>query len=71
MKAKELRELSSQDLIAKERSFKKELFDLRNLNRVGRVEKPSRFRELRRDIARILTILKEREINERSTSANK
>ncbi|MCA9404154.1 MAG: 50S ribosomal protein L29 [Candidatus Omnitrophica bacterium] len=71
MKAKELRELSSQDLTAKERAFKKELFDLRNLNRVGRVEKPSRFRELRRDIARILTILKEREINERSASANK
>ena len=70
MKAKELRELSSQDLVAKERTFKKELFELSNQNRVGRVEKPSRFRELRRDIARILTILKEREINERNTNAN-
>lgn len=70
MKAKELRELSSQDLVAKERAFKKELFDLRNLNRVGKVEKPSRFRELRRDIARILTILKEREIDERSPNTN-
>lgn len=71
MKAKELRELSSQDLTEKEKTFKKELFELSNLNRVGKVEKPSRFRQLRRDIARILTILKEREGNERKASANR
>lgn len=70
MKAKDLRELSSKDLIEKERSFKKELFELHNLNRVGKVEKPSRFRELRHDIARILTILKERDINERNASSS-
>ncbi|MBZ0167653.1 MAG: 50S ribosomal protein L29 [Candidatus Omnitrophica bacterium] len=71
MKPKDLRELSSQDLTAKEKTFKKELFELSNLNRVGKVEKPSRFRQLRRDIARILTILKEREGNERKASANR
>lgn len=71
MKPKELRELSSQDLTEKEKTFKRELFELSNLNRVGKVEKPSRFRQLRRDIARILTILKEREGNERNASANR
>ena len=66
MKAKELRELGSQELMEKEKTFKKELFDLVYQRKMGRVEKPSRFRILKRDIARILTILKERELkNER------
>lgn len=71
MKLKELRELSSADLIAKEKSFKKDLFDLNYQRKLGQVEKPSDFRVLKRNIARILTILKERDINERDQSAGK
>lgn len=71
MKLKELRELSSQDLLEKEKSFKKELFELNYQRKIGQVEKPSNFRALKRNIARILTILKEREINERKSSADK
>ena len=60
MKPKELRALSTEDLLQKEKAFKKELFDLKCLKESGGVEKPSRFKTLRRDIARIFTIVKER-----------
>lgn len=65
MKAGQLRELSSEELIQKEKSFKKELFDLNFQRTMGNVEKPGRFRILRRDIARVYTILRERELEEK------
>jgi len=61
MKVKDIRELNNDDLKEKIRYLKKELFDLNNKRVVGVVEKPSRFRQIKRDVARILTILKERE----------
>ena len=61
MKTQDLRNLSSQELIDKEKVFKKELFALNFQRKMGQVEKPARFRILKKDIARILTILKERE----------
>lgn len=64
MKTKELRELSSEDLILKEKSLKKELFDLRYQRKIGHVEKPSQFKLVKKDIARILTILNERAKND-------
>ena len=61
MKIQEIRQLSTDDLIQKEKSLKKELFDLRYQRKLGRVEKPANFKSIKRDIARILTILNERE----------
>ncbi len=61
MKVKELREMTNQDLAQKEQALKKELFDLRYQKKIGSVEKPARFKALKKDIARILTILNERE----------
>lgn len=63
IKIKDLRQLTSEELIQKEKNFKKELFELNGQRQVGAVEKPSRFKMIRRDIARINTILKERESN--------
>ena len=60
MKIKELRELTLEDLKAKEKSLKKELFELKYHRKIGRVEKPSRFKLIRHDIAKILTITNER-----------
>ena len=57
MKIKELRELGPEELTQKAKDLKKELFDLNFQRRHGRVEKPGRFRTIRRDIARILTLL--------------
>lgn len=60
MKTKELRNLSAEELKQKERALKEDLFKL-NLQRYGgRVEKPHMFFLLKRDIARIKTILKEK-----------
>ena len=60
MKIKELRGLSSGELLQKERALKDELFKL-NLQRYGgRVEKPHRFSLIRKDIARINTLLNEK-----------
>jgi large subunit ribosomal protein L29 len=60
MKTKELRNLSQEELKQKERSLKEDLFKL-NLQRYGgRVEKPHMFSLIKRDIARIKTISKEK-----------
>ena len=60
MKIKEFSNLTEDDLIAKEKQLKKELFDLESQRQMGRVEKPASFRNLRRDIARILTVLSQK-----------
>ena len=59
MKIKQLRDLGPEELTQKEKELKKELFDLNFQRKHGRVEKPGRFRTIRRDIARILTLLQE------------
>ena len=64
MKVNQLRELSSEELVEKEKGFKKELFDLNFQRKIGNVEKPGRFRVLKRDIARVYTILRERELDD-------
>ena len=71
MKVKDLKVLSSEDLSQKERNLRKDFFSLNNLREVGQVEKPASFRNIRRDIARILTILKERELENGNRSATK
>lgn len=63
MKIKELSNLNEDELITKEKQLKKELFDMESHRQMGRVEKPASFRNIRRDIARILTILNERKNN--------
>ena len=63
MKIKELSNLTEDDLITKEKQLKKDLFEMESHRQMGRVEKPASFRNLRRDIARILTVLKERKVH--------
>ena len=58
---KELRALSSEELVNKIKESKKELFDLRLKQSTGSLEKPSKIHELRKNIARMKTILAERE----------
>ena len=58
---KELRALSNEELENKIKEAKKELFDLRLKQSTGSLEKPSKIRELRKNVARMQTILKERE----------
>ena len=60
MKHKDLKEFSDQELLEKEKQLKKELFELNGQRLLGRVEKPAGFKNIKRDIARILTVLSER-----------
>ena len=71
MKIKELRELSAEELVVKEKGFKKELFELNYQRKMGGVEKPSRFRLLKRSIARVLTILNERKLEDAKQEISK
>ena len=59
MKAKQLRELSKEELGAKLAETDRELFNLRVRKASGQVEQPLRLRTLRRDIARIHTLAKQ------------
>ncbi len=62
MKVKEIRELSTEDIQAKIKENKEELFNLRFQQATGSLEKPSRIKELRHDVARMNTVLREREL---------
>lgn len=61
MKIADLRELSAEELAAKKNEFKDQLFKLRFQNSQGQLENAARLRTVRRDIARIETVLKEME----------
>ena len=63
MKINEIRELSIEELNKKIVEAKKTLFDLRLKQAAGQLEKPSTIRDLRKDVARMKTILHERELN--------
>ena len=62
MKAKELRKLSNEELKEKLKELKHKLMKLRFQNEIGGLEKPSEIKATKKDIARILTILREREL---------
>ena len=68
MKVSEIRKLKDEEITAKVTESKKELLNLRIKNATGALDKPSKINELRKDVARMLTVLKERE---NSTGGNK
>lgn len=61
-KVTEFREQASDELMARLDSLKEELFNLRFQLATGQLENPSRIRDVRHDVARILTVLREREL---------
>jgi large subunit ribosomal protein L29 len=60
MKVKELRQLNEGELLGKEKELSEELFNLRFQHATGQLENVMRIPQLKRDIARIKTILKEK-----------
>ena len=61
MKTNELRKLTTEELTEKVTECKEELFNLRMQKATGMIEKPSRIKDLRHTVARMKTVLKERE----------
>ena len=62
MKANDIRKLSTEEINKKIAESKEELFNLRMKQATGSLENPARIRELRKTVARLKTILREREL---------
>ena len=60
MKASEIRKLSAAEMDAKLAELKKELFNLRFQNAINQLENPHRIDDVKKDIARVMTILHEK-----------
>ena len=65
MKINEVRELSNAELNEKLYSLREELFELRRKKAVGALEHGEEVTRTRKDIARVLMVLRERELNEK------
>mgnify|MGYP006318538833 CR=1 FL=1 len=63
MTNKEIRDLTSEELLKKIEESKEELFNLRFQQATGNLEKPGRLKDLRKEVARMKTIIRERELN--------
>ncbi|HIV68677.1 MAG TPA: 50S ribosomal protein L29 [Candidatus Butyricicoccus stercorigallinarum] len=66
MKAKEIRELSAEELEVKLVELKKDLFNLRLQHATNQLDNPTRISDVKRDIARVNTILRERQLAEKA-----
>ncbi len=67
MKPEDLRQYSDEELFAKRNSLYTELFNLRTQVITGQLGNPKRIKEAKKDIARIYTILKERQLKNEKT----
>ena len=63
MKANELRKLSTEELTAKEKALKEELFNLRFQMATGQLDNTARVGQVKKDIARIQTEMRARELS--------
>ena len=71
MKFKEMAEMSTEELQTKKRDMRQESLHLRLQQQSGQLEQPSRLRLLRRDVARVETILSERATRVEAAKADK
>ncbi len=62
MKAEEIRDLTDDELVRKLADLKEELFNLRFQMATGQLDNPMRMKAVRRDIARVKTVQREREL---------
>jgi large subunit ribosomal protein L29 len=67
MKASEIRELSTEETHQKAVDLKEELFNLRFQHESGQLENPQKLKQIKRDIARVKTIIKETEQQKQET----
>lgn len=71
MDIKDIRKLSEEDLLKKLTEIKEELFSLRFQAATGNLEKPHRVKQLRHAVARIKTVLRERELEKMNKGEQK
>ncbi len=61
MKATELRSMTSAELTSKLKELKSDLFKLRFQNEINQLDNPHKITDVKRDIARVMTVLREKE----------
>jgi len=66
MKPSEIRELSMEEKLRKVDDLKQELFNLRFQHEVGQLENPQKMNLVKRDIARVKTIIRKSELNHKT-----
>ncbi|MCR6543962.1 50S ribosomal protein L29 [Dehalobacterium formicoaceticum] len=66
MKTKEIRDLTNEELVKKIADLKSELFNLRFRLATGQLENPMGIREVKKSLARVQTVIREREIKNAS-----
>ena len=66
MKTSELREMTSAELETKLQSLKEELFNLRFQLAINQLDNPMRIKAVRKDIARLQTIIRQNELSEQA-----
>ncbi len=64
MKVQEIRDLETSEIVSKVEEYKKELFELRFQQATGQLEDTARIRKVRKTIARMKTVIRERELNQ-------
>jgi large subunit ribosomal protein L29 len=62
LKSQDLRNMATEELKSKYDSLIESLFKLNQQAKIGKLEKPDQIRQMRKDIARILTIIREKDI---------
>ena len=62
MKPDKVREMSTDELVAKERELQEQLFRLRFQKSIGQLDNALKIRETRRDIARVKTVLRQKRV---------
>ena len=62
MKTKEIRELTAEELNTKLKELKEELFNLRFRHAIGQLENPASLNVCKKDIAKVKTVLREKEL---------
>ena len=68
MDVKELQGMEAEELVGKVHELKQELFHLRCQHALGRIENPMRIRQVRKEVARAKTILREKRVSVHSKS---
>ncbi len=66
MKAQEIRDLSAEELVVKLGDLKKDLFNLRLQHATNQLDNPIKIADVKRDIARVKTIIRERDLSNKA-----
>jgi large subunit ribosomal protein L29 len=63
MKARELKELTAEELLKKEKDLKEELFNLRFQHSTGQLDNTARLKQVKKNVARLETVLRQKALN--------